>query len=141
MMLYPCLLFVPHGYAAAPGRIWPLVIDLHDASGFGGDAERLRRSGAAKVFAARGDLPALLVAPHGPEADRTWDLERLERLLAHLRRTYRIAPARISLTGASAGGAATWKWLMRRPDLFAAGMPVGGTRPSPMRRPGRRSAG
>jgi pimeloyl-ACP methyl ester carboxylesterase len=46
------------------------------------------------------------------------------RVLADVRRAYRIDPDRITLTGLSMGGGATWAIGLRHPELFAALAPV-----------------
>ncbi|WP_238256885.1 carboxylesterase family protein [Methylorubrum podarium] len=119
-------LFVPRGYAAMPAQQWPLLIFLHDRDEPGDDADRLAHAGPAAFLAAHRGLPLFVVSPRADGTGGAWDLGRLERLLTHLRSTYRIDPARIYLSGAGAGGRATWTWMMERPRLFAAGTPVGG---------------
>lgn len=53
-------------------------------------------------------------------------------LVEHMIKTYDIDPSRIYLTGNSMGGGGTWEFLVRRPDLFAAAVPVSGHTPSPL---------
>ena len=43
-----------------------------------------------------------------------------------MQKEYSIDPQRIYLTGLSMGGYGTWDLLARKPDLFAAGVPVCG---------------
>ena len=47
-------------------------------------------------------------------------------LVAAMPKEYSIDPQRIYLTGLSMGGYGTWDLLARKPDLFAAGVPVCG---------------
>jgi predicted peptidase len=47
-------------------------------------------------------------------------------LIAALQKEFSIDPQRIYLTGLSMGGYGTWDLLARRPELFAAGVPVCG---------------
>ncbi len=51
--------------------------------------------------------------------------------LAAVRKAYHIDPARIYVTGLSMGGYGTWDIIARRPDLFAAAVPMcGGSDPA-----------
>jgi predicted peptidase len=71
----------------------------------------------------------LVVSPQ-LEAGGDWDVARLDRLLADVRRAYRVDPARLYLTGLSLGGMATWRWALARPELFAAIAPVAAKTPT-----------
>ncbi len=52
-------------------------------------------------------------------------------LIEHMIQTRDVDPSRIYLTGNSMGGGGTWDLLTRRPDLFAAALPVSGHTPNP----------
>lgn len=52
-------------------------------------------------------------------------------LIEHVIETHNVDPARVYLTGNSMGGGGTWEFAQRRPDLFAAVLPVSGHTPSP----------
>lgn len=49
-------------------------------------------------------------------------IELIEHMIEH----YNVDPARIYVTGNSMGGGGTWDFIVRRPDLFAAAVPVSG---------------
>ena len=51
-------------------------------------------------------------------------------LVEHMIKTYNVDPARIYVTGNSMGGGGTWDFAIRRPDLFAAAVPVSGHTPN-----------
>ena len=51
-------------------------------------------------------------------------------LVEHIIDTYDIDPSRIYVTGNSMGGGGTWEVIIRRPDLFAAAVPVSGHTPA-----------
>jgi predicted peptidase len=123
---YPYQLFVPKGYGADTTQKWPLVIFLHGSGERGNDIEAVKRNGPPRIVAERPGSPFLLVSPQledGPDETR-WDTVKLDALLSDVRRTYRVDPSRIYLTGLSLGGYATWDWALKRPDLFAAVVPV-----------------
>lgn len=123
---YPYLVFVPKAYGADATQRWPLVIFLHGSGERGTDIELVKKNGPPKVIARHPGSPYFLVSPQledGADGSR-WDTARLDQLLAAVRKTYRIDPARIYLTGLSLGGYATWDWAFKHPDLFAAIAPV-----------------
>jgi len=123
---YPYLMFVPKGYGADNTQRWPLVIFLHGSGERGTDIEVVKKNGPPKIIAQHPGSPYFLVSPQleiGADGSR-WDTAKLDSLLAAVRRSYRIDPARIYLTGLSLGGYATWDWAFKRPDTFAAIAPV-----------------
>ena len=135
--LQPYALYVPRDYDAR--RAWPLVIALHGAGSnhrhmlrrvFGLD----NRPDETDEEASRNELPfpevsALVVAPFGRGEVMGWDglgEADVMRVLADVRRAYKIDPRRISLTGLSMGGGGTWTIGLGHPELFAALAPVCG---------------
>lgn len=123
---YPYLIFLPRGHNADPLQKRPLVIFLHGSGERGTDIELVKKNGPPKIIAQHPGSPFILVSPQleqGPDGSR-WDTAKLDKLLAQLNRNYSIDPHRIYLTGLSLGGYATWDWALKRPDLFAAIVPV-----------------
>ncbi|HEX4403294.1 MAG TPA: prolyl oligopeptidase family serine peptidase [Polyangia bacterium] len=135
--LQPYALYVPSDYDDK--RTWPLVVALHGAGSnhrhmlrrvFGLD----NRPGESDEEASRNDLPfpdveAIVVAPYGRGEIMGYDglgEEDVLRVIADVRRAYKIDPARISLTGLSMGGGGTWTIGLRHPELFSALAPVCG---------------
>ncbi|HEX4695630.1 prolyl oligopeptidase family serine peptidase [Sphingomonas sp.] len=122
---YPYLIFLPKGYAAAPTQKWPLLVFLHGSGERGTDIELVKKNGPPKAIAQHSGSPFILVSPQLELAEgNRWDPERLDLLLVDLRRKYRVDSSRIYLTGLSLGGYGTWAWALKRPDLFAAIVPV-----------------
>ena len=125
---YPYLLFLPRGYDADRSQRWPLMIFLHGSGERGADLSRVATWGPPKVIAAHPGTPMLIVSPQAPDG-ADWDVATLERLLADIRKRYRVDASRIYLTGLSLGGIASWRWAIARPDLFAALAPVAAETP------------
>jgi len=120
------VLYVPRGYDAA--REWPLVVFLHGAGERGSDG--LIQSDVGMGHAIRKNperFPCLVLMPQCPP-DRFWDVmfDDIEKMMEATRKDYRVDSARISLTGLSMGGYATWLWGPNKLDVFAALMPVCG---------------
>lgn len=122
---YAYQLFVPRGYAAMPKQQWPLVIFLHGSGERGSDIERVKVNGPPKIVVNHPGSPFLMISPQLEEGG-DWNQQTLERLLARIRKAYRVDPSRIYLTGLSRGGHGSWAWATARPDLFAALVPVAG---------------
>jgi predicted esterase len=132
--LQPYRIYVPTNYDAS--KSWPLIVALH---GMGGDENSYfdqYRQGAFKVEAEKRGY--LVVCPKGREPASMY-LGNAEKdvidALAEVRRSYRIDPDRIYMTGHSMGGYGTWSVAMNHPDIFAALAPVaGGGQPGRMAR-------
>lgn len=126
---YPFQLFVPRGYSDDRRQRWPLMIFLHGSGERGSDLAVVAKWGPPKVVLAHPGTPMLIVSPQ-LETGGDWDVAKLDRLLADVRKAYRIDPSRIYLTGLSLGGMATWRWALARPATFAAIAPVAAMTPT-----------
>lgn len=126
---------------------YPLVVFLHGSGERGTDNASQMRNGVY-AFCEKSELekhPCYMIVPQCPEGEvwggvsRDWEqvifdektsapagkmvLDLIENLL---KTNPGIDPARIYVTGLSMGGYGTYDLLMRRPDLFAAGLPLCG---------------
>ena len=106
---YPYQLFIPRGYAASGKEKWLLLIFLHGSGERGDDVEKVKVHGPPKIVAGHPGFPFVTVSPL-LAADADWDEAKLEALLAAVRKSHRIDPKRIYLTGLSLGGYTTWRW-------------------------------
>jgi predicted peptidase len=122
---YGYQLFLPRGYGASDKQQWPLMIFLHGSGERGTDLAKVKVHGPPKIVDANPDFPFIVVSPQGFEGE-SWNIGRLDRLLATIRKAYRVDASRIYLTGLSMGGFATWDWAIARPGTFAAIAPVCG---------------
>ena len=136
----PYRLFIPRTYD--PQQSYPLVVYLHGGGGSGGDNLQQILKGNASgshVWASehvQGEHPVFVLAPQAPEG-ATWGgpeaselsaaaREMLE-IMESLEREFNIDKARLYLTGQSLGGFGTWDVIIRRPNLFAAAVPLCGS--------------
>lgn len=128
-----------------PGARHPLVIFLHGIGERGSDNTRQLRNGVENFVtaAARAQHPCFLVVPQCPP-DATWSPIRgtkentpfaetptvpgalLIGLIEELLEDGAVDPDRVYVTGLSMGGYGTWDLVSRRPELFAAALPVCG---------------
>ena len=123
----------------------PLVLFLHGAGERGGDNAAQLKHGVGPIldFFAERNEPACLLAPQCPEGRKWVEVDwaaashamppeasvSMRLALALVEKTIRtrnIDPSRVYVTGLSMGGFGTWDAICRRPDLFAAAMPICG---------------
>lgn len=107
-----------------PSEKYPLLIFLHGRGEQGSDLQRVKIHGPWKKMDEL-ELPLLIVAPQSP-LDERWDIDALEALTEELIDELNIDEERVYLTGLSMGGGGTWELAARRPDLFAAIVPICG---------------
>ncbi|MFQ3591919.1 MAG: prolyl oligopeptidase family serine peptidase [Gemmataceae bacterium] len=136
----PYRLLKPQGYDGQTA--YPLVIFLHGAGERGKDNKAQMKHGV-KNFASdevRKKYPCFVMVPQCPPHPARWadwtatgttkeptePLALVLALLEELKKEYQIDENRIYLTGLSMGGFGTWDLLSRKPDLFAAAIPICG---------------
>ena len=132
-------LFIPS--AEVRKKALPLVVYLHGSGGIGDDNRKQISGGNATgthVWTtpdAQRMHPTYVLAPQLPPGEQ-WGApgsdalsshaEALVQLIAALTREFFLDPDRIYLTGQSLGGGGTWDIISKRPDLFAAAVPLCG---------------
>lgn len=130
----PYLLFVPPN---APAR-YPLVLWMHGGGARGSDPQKIISFGdtTGPLYFGRDDIqrryPSIVVAPLC-SIDRFWtdEWQRVFAIVDEVRKRYPVDSSRVYVVGMSMGGYAAWDLIARRPDLFAAAMPIcGGGNPS-----------
>ncbi len=143
----PYRLLEPDGYDKEGKDRYPLVVFLHGTVGRGTDNTKQLRSGVEEFVkdATRKKHPCFLAVPQCPP-DKMWvnvglfDARRnlplaksptepsvlVLDLIDALCKEHRVDTDRIYLTGMSMGGYGTWDLISRRPELFAAAIPVCG---------------
>jgi len=105
---------------------YPLLIFLHGRGEQGDQLDLVKIHGPFKKIAEL-ELPLLIVAPQSP-IDEPWDIDMLEALVEEVIDDLDVDEDRVYLTGLSMGGSGTWRLAARRPDLFAAIVPICGWR-------------
>lgn len=129
-----------------PGTLYPLVIFLHGAGQRGeGNIRQLSNGGA--LFADpmnRAAFPTFAVFPQCPE-DKRWvevnwgaptshqqpaepsdPMSNVLELIPTLMKSLPIDPKRVYVIGLSMGGFGTWDLIARKPEWFAAAVPICG---------------
>ena len=115
--------WVPEEAERAGARV-PLVLAAH----FGGRVTPYMGGEYLDmlVLPALRELGAVIVAPDA-RSTRGWsaeDDERLVWLIGEMKRIYPIDPAKVAMTGFSAGGGQTWRFANAHQELLSAVVPV-----------------
>ena len=119
-------LVYPPGGPVEPGPA-PVILFLHGSGERGTDRAGLKVWGPLRYLDEGHTLSAFVAAPQCPPDLRWGDLlDELDDWLDGLLGQYPLDADRIYLTGFSMGGFGAWQWALRRPERFAALMPVGG---------------
>lgn len=138
----PYRLFMPKDLPA--GKRVPLVLFLHGAGERGDDnAAQLKHGVNDLVKYATTKEPVIVVAPQCPKemqwVNTSWSAARHSmpsmpstpmklamQLLAETMAKLPVDASRVYVTGISMGGYGTWDIVQRKPDLFAAAIPICG---------------
>ena len=123
------LFSLPKDYSNAKKTTWPLILFLHGMGERGDDLELVKIHGIPKIVKTQEDFPFIAISPQCP-IEYVWAdkkmLRALESLVLKIIKNYRIDKTRVYVTGLSMGGYGTWALATRRPDLFAAAVPICG---------------
>lgn len=138
----PYRLWVPKDYDS--DKQYPLILFLHGAGERGNDNQAQMKHAQVLRLAADPKRPCFIVAPQCPVGQKwvevQWSFDRPHTtpeepsdamrltldILDSLEKEFSIDPLRRYVTGLSMGGFGTFDILLRRPDYFAAAVPVCG---------------
>jgi len=141
----PYRLFIPPGYDQT--KKYPLILWLHGAGSVGKD-NKMQISEWSKpgthLWTTAENVskhPTFVVAPQCPDDQTCWDdpsagalgkeLVLVLDILDSLQKEFSIDAQRLYVAGQSMGGYGTWSLITKRPNLFAAAIPLcGGGNPS-----------
>jgi predicted peptidase len=147
----PYRLLLPKDYDET--KEYPLLLFLHGAGERGNDNEKQLVHGAKLFLRAdvREQFPAIVVFPQC-SADGYWsnvkiyndvehldkpfefqksgditpDLQKVMHLMTYLKQTYKLDATRMYVAGLSMGGMGTFELVRRKPNTFAAAIPICG---------------
>lgn len=119
------LLSLPEAYEKDTIQQWPLVLFLHGSGESGEDIQKVKLHGPPELADKGKKFPFILLSPQS-DVPSGWDDKLLYQLLQHIKKSYRVDPDRVYLTGLSMGGFGTWTLAMKHPEEFAAIAPVCG---------------
>jgi len=125
--------YLPQGYDDNPTATYPLVVFLGGEGQQGNGTldgtplslERVMTTTAPPLLARNGrHFPFVLVAPQRGSA--WWPYTEVDAVIEFAKSHYRIDPARVYLTGLSAGAFITWGYAATYPQKLAAIVPIAG---------------
>lgn len=125
----PYDIYLPKNYQENDPNPRPLLVFLHGYGERGDGSERLplvRVHGPLSYIDQGNDLPFIIAAPQLSRDNEYWTGYIVDALIKDVEKKYSVDKSRISLTGLSMGGYATWIVGMFYPNKFAALAPVAG---------------
>jgi hypothetical protein len=125
--------YLPKGYSSN-SDLYPVVIFLHgvgekgttsnDPATLKSSVLKVERVGLAKNVKYGTQYPFILISPQLKGSYGSWPASYVMDVLNHVKKTLRIDPRRIYITGLSLGGFGTWTTLGANPGVFAAAVPI-----------------
>ena len=123
------LVSYPENYEKKSNKKWPLILFLHGIGERGNNLEQLKLHGIPKIVESNKDFPFITVSPQCP-IEFDWRENKMQdkviAMLDNFIKNNNIDIERIYITGLSMGGYGTWSILSKRPNLFAAAIPICG---------------
>ena len=128
------LISYPKDYQSDSKKKWPLILFLHGIGERGNDIELIKIHGIPKITQSDKNFPFITVSPQCP-IEFDWRDHSMQKkvinLLEKVLSNHPVDLDRVYITGLSMGGYGTWSIAAKRPDLFAAAIPIcGGGDPS-----------
>lgn len=125
--------YLPQGYNTN-SNLYPVVISLHgikergttstDPATLKSSAAKVANVGIPKYIKNGKQYPFIVISPQLKSSYGSWPAAYVMDVLNHVKKTLRIDPKRIYITGLSLGGFGTWTTLGANPGVFAAALPV-----------------
>ena len=113
------LVYLPPGYADDPTRTWPLILFFHGSGDRGDNGLVLAQNSPFRFIAAGSTLDAIVIAPLLAADHLSFPIEYLDGVLDSALATWRADPDRVTVTGLSMGGEATYHLARHRADKIA----------------------
>ncbi|MCC6309925.1 MAG: dienelactone hydrolase family protein [Trueperaceae bacterium] len=124
--------YLPASYAPGSHRTYPLLVFFHGIGEKGDgttDLPMVLRNGPPRLieegrWLAATTAPFIVVSPQSASGSPSAD--EVHEFISTMLATYRVDPKRVYLTGLSAGGYTTWRYLAKYQDQVAAALPIAG---------------
>ena len=125
--------YLPQGYNSN-SNLYPVVISLHgikergttstDPAKLKVSVETVANVGLPKYVKRGAQYPFILISPQLKTSYGTWPASYVMDVVNYVKKTLRIDPKRIYITGLSLGGFGTWTTLGAYPEVFAGALPI-----------------
>jgi predicted esterase len=130
--------YTPPAYSAKASK-FPLLIFLHGQSEIGDDLSKLSRTSqqVPPQLLASGQwnaaLPLIVVSPQlkkdplvSNSSQQEWRAAYIDEVIEYVKKSYRVDPNRIYLTGVASGATACWAYAAQYSEKIAAINPIAG---------------
>lgn len=125
--------YLPQGYNNN-SNLYPLVISLHgirekgttstDPATLKSSVLKVANVGLPKYVKYGQQYPFILISPQLKTSYGGWPAAYVKEVIDYARKTLRVDPKKIYITGLSLGGLGAWTTLGTYPELFAAALPI-----------------
>ena len=125
--------YLPQGYNTN-NNLYPVVISLHgikekgttstDPATLKSSVQRVANVGLPKYVKYGKQYPFILISPQLKSNYGTWPAAYVMDVINHIKRTLRVDPNRIYITGLSLGGFGVWTTIGAYPSVFAGALPI-----------------
>ena len=125
--------YLPQGYNNN-SNLYPLVISLHgikekgttstDPATLKSSVQKVANVGLPKYVKYGTQYKFILISPQLKSNYGTWPAAYVMDVINYVRKTLRVDPKRIYITGLSLGGFGAWTTLGTYPEVFAAALPI-----------------
>lgn len=125
--------YLPQGYNTN-SNLYPVVISLHgikekgttstDPAILKSSVQKVANVGLPKYVKYGKQYPFILISPQLKTSYGGWPPDYIMEVINHVKKTLRIDPKRIYITGLSLGGFGVWKTVAAYPSVFAAAVPI-----------------
>lgn len=125
--------YLPQGYNNNT-NLYPVVISLHgirergttstDPATLKSSVLKVANVGLPKYVKYGAQYPFILISPQLKSSYGTWPAAYVMDVLNYVKKTLRIDPKRIYITGLSLGGFGVWTTLGAYPEVFAGAIPI-----------------
>ena len=123
------LVSFPKNYEKDSKKKWPLILFLHGIDERGKDINLIKLHGIPKVVESNKSFPFITLSPQCPLKfdwrDDTIQYEVIS-ILEDFIKNNNVDKNRVYITGLSMGGYGTWGIISKRPEIFAAAIPICG---------------
>ena len=127
------LQYLPQGYSSNSNQ-YPLVISLHGIKEKGttstnpddlkASVQKVANVGLPKYVKFGAQYNFILISPQLKTSYGGWPAAYVMDVINHVKKTLRVDPKRIYITGLSLGGFGAWTTLGAYPEVFAAALPI-----------------
>tara|TARA_B110000467_G_scaffold38545_1_gene35161 strand:+ start:126 stop:830 length:705 start_codon:yes stop_codon:yes gene_type:complete len=123
------LVSFPEHYVKDSKNKWPLILFLHGIDERGKDINLIKLHGIPKVVESNKAFPFITLSPQCPlKFDWRDDIIQYKviSILEDFIKDNNVDKNRVYITGLSMGGYGTWGIISKRPEIFAAAIPICG---------------